>query len=131
MNNDQRIVEQLDHLGRELAILTDSARSLQELREDLTPRVNEAVKILIAELAEIEGDFQFEDALDLLKNLTRNIRNLTWSVDQLKNLIDFLRTVEPLLRSTVPQAIFHLDGLEQKGVFKMLASMLGVMQKIA
>jgi uncharacterized protein YjgD (DUF1641 family) len=131
MNNDQRIVEQLDHLGRELAILTDSARSLQELRKDLTPRVNEAVKILIAELAEIEGDFQLEDALDLLKNLTRNIRNLTWSLDQLKNLIDFLRTVEPLLKSTVPQAIFHLDALEQKGVLKMLASMLGVLQKIA
>jgi uncharacterized protein YjgD (DUF1641 family) len=131
MNNEQQIVEQLDHLGHEIAYLTDSARSLRELRDDMTPRVNEAVKILIAELAQIESDFQLEDVLDLVKNLMRNIRNLTWSVDQLKNLIDFLRTIEPLLKSSVPQAIHFLDGLEQKGIFRIGAIMLGALQKIA
>jgi len=131
MNNEQRIAEQLDHLGHEIVFLTDSARSLRELRDDVAPRVNEAVKILIAELAKIESDFQLEDVLDLVKNLMRNIRNLTWSVDQLKNLIDFLRTIEPLLKSSVPQAIHFLDGLEQKGIFRIGAAMLGAMQKIA
>ena len=131
MNNEQRILEQLDHLGRELAILTDSARSLQELREDLSPRVNEAVKALITELAEIEADFELEDLLALLKNLVRNTRNITWSVNQLKSLIDLLRTVEPLLKATVPQAISFLDGFEEKGVLRLIASALGAMQKIA
>ncbi|MDH3899238.1 MAG: DUF1641 domain-containing protein, partial [Deltaproteobacteria bacterium] len=111
--------------------LTDSARSLRELRDDLSPRVNEAVKILIQELAEIEADVQFEDLVSLLKNLMRNVRNLTWSVDQLKNLIDFIRTVEPLLKSVVPQAIIYLDKLEQQGVFLVLANMMGVLEKIA
>jgi len=131
MNNEQRILEQLDHLGREIAVLTDSAKSLRELREDLSPRVNEAVKALITELAEIEADFQLEDLLALLKNLLRNTRNITWSVNQLKSLIDFLRTVEPLFKATVPQAIYFLDGLEQKGVLRMIASVLGAIQKIA
>ena len=131
MNNDQAIVEQLDHLGQEISVLTDSARSLRELRDDLSPRVNEAVKILISELAEIESDVQFEDMVLLLKNLMRNVRNLNWSVDQLKNLIDFLRTVEPLLKSAVPQAIYVLDQLEQQGVFRVLSSMLGGVQRIA
>ncbi len=131
MNNEQVILEQLDHLGQEIAILTDSARSLSELRDDLSPRVNEAVKILIEELAEIEADFQLEDLVSLLKNMTRNIRNLTWSLDQLKNLIDFLRTVEPLLKSAVPQAIEFLDKLEQQGVFQIFSSMLGMLEKIA
>jgi uncharacterized protein YjgD (DUF1641 family) len=124
-------MEQLDHLGQEIAILTDSARSLQELRDDLSPRVNETVKVLIEELAEIEADVQFEDLVLLLKNLTRNVKNLTWSVDQLKNLIDFLRTVEPLLKSAVPQAIMYLDQLEQQGVFQVLSHMLRVLEKIA
>jgi uncharacterized protein YjgD (DUF1641 family) len=124
-------VEQLDHLGQEVAILTDSARSLRELRDDLSPRVNETVKILIEQLAEIEADVQFDDLVALLKNLLRNVRNLTWSVDQLKNLIDFIRTVEPLLKSAVPQAIFYLDQLERQGVFQVLAHMLGVLEKIA
>lgn len=131
MNNDQAIVEQLDHLGQEIAVLTDSARSLRELRDDLSPRVNEAVKVLISELAEMEADVQFEDMVLLLKNMMRNVRNLNWSVDQLKNLIDFLRTVEPLLKSAVPQAIYVLDQLEQQGVFQVLSSMLGVVQRIA
>ena len=131
MNNEQAIMEQLDHLGQEIAILTDSARSLQELRDDLSPRVNETVKVLIQELAEIEADVQFEDLASLLKNLMRNVKNLTWSVDQLKNLIDFLRTVEPLLKSAVPQAIMYLDQLEQQGVFQVLSHMLGVLEKIA
>jgi len=131
MNNEQVIIDQLDHLGQEIATLTDSARSLRELRDDLSPRVNEAVKILIQELAEIEADVQFEDLVSLLKNLMRNVRNLTWSVDQLKNLIDFIRTVEPLLKSVVPQAIIYLDKLEQQGVFLVLANMMGVLEKIA
>jgi len=131
MNNDQAIMEQLDHLGQEIAVLTDSARSLRELRDDLSPRVNEAVKVLISELAEMEADVQFEDMVLLLKNLMRNVRNLNWSVDQLKNLIDFLRTVEPLLKSAVPQAIYVLDQLEQQGVFRVLSTMLGVVQRVA
>ena len=82
-------------------------------------------------MAEIEADVQFEDLVSLLKNLMRNVRNLTWSVDQLKNLIDFIRTVEPLLKSVVPQAILYLDKLEQQGVFQVFASMMGVLEKIA
>jgi len=131
MNNEQVILEQLDHLGQEIAILTDSARSLRELRDDLSPRVNEAVKILISQLAEIEADFQLEDLTSLLKNMTRNVRNLNWSLDQLKNLIDFLGTVEPLLKSAVPQAIEVLDKLERQGVFQIFSHMLGVLEKIA
>jgi uncharacterized protein YjgD (DUF1641 family) len=124
-------MEQLDHLGQEIATLTDSARSLRELRDDLSPRVNETVKVLIEELAEIEADVQFEDLVSLLKNLMRNVRNLTWSVDQLKNLIDFIRTVEPLLKSVVPQVIIYLDTLERQGVFLVFASMMRVLEKIA
>jgi uncharacterized protein YjgD (DUF1641 family) len=131
MNNEQVIMEQLDHLGQEIATLTDSANSLRELRDDLSPRVNETVKVLIEQLAEIEADVQFEDLVALLKNLMRNVRNLGWSVDQLKNLIDFLRTVEPLLKSAVPQAIIYLDKLERQGVFRVVASMMKVLEKIA
>jgi uncharacterized protein YjgD (DUF1641 family) len=131
MTNDQTIMERLDLLEKEILILTDTARSLRELREDLTPRVNETVQALIKGLVEIEADFQLEDLTFLMKKVLRNTRNMTWSIDQLKNLIDFLRTVEPLLKSTVPQAIAYLDVLEHEGVFQIMASMLGVLQKIA
>lgn len=131
MTNDQAIIERLDRVEKEIHILTDTARSLRELREDLTPRVNETVQSLIRGLVEIEADFQLEDLTFLMKKVLRSTRNMTWSIDQLKNLIDFLRTVEPLLKSTVPQAIAYLDMLEHQGVFEIMAIMLGVLQKIA
>jgi len=131
MTNEQAIMERLDRLEKEIFVLTDTARSLRELRDDLTPRVNETVQELIKGLVEIEADFQLEDLTFLMKKVLRNTRNMTWSIDQLKNLIDFLRTVEPLLKSTVPQAIAYLDMLEHQGVFLIMASMLGVLQKIA
>ena len=131
MNNEQAIMERLDRLEKEIFVLTDTARSLRELRDDVTPRVNETVQELIKGLVEIEADFQLEDLTFLMKKVLRNIRNMTWSIDQLKNLVDFLRTVEPLLKSTVPQAIAHLDMLEHQGVFQIMASMLEVLQKIA
>lgn len=131
MNNEELILNKLDRLEQEIAPMADSARSIQELREDLTPRVNEAVKALIVELADIEADFQLEDLLYLIKKSLRNVRNLTYSLDQLKNLIDFIITAEPLLKSTVPQIIYALDELEQKGVFNLLTRSLEVIKKIA
>jgi uncharacterized protein YjgD (DUF1641 family) len=131
MTKDQAIVEQLDRLEDEIHILTDTARSMRELRDDLTPRVNETVQQLIQGLVEIESDFQLEDLTYLLKKVLRNTKNVTWSVDQLKNLIDFVRTVEPLLKSAVPQAIAYLDMLEQQGIFQILATVVGVLQRIA
>ena len=108
MHNEELILNRLDRLEQEIAPMADSARSIQELREDLTPRVNEAVKALIEELADVEADFQLEDLLYLIKKAMRNVRNLTFSLDRLKNLIDFALTAEPLLKSTAPQIIFTL-----------------------
>ena len=130
MNNEELILNRLDRLEQEIAPMADSARSIQELREDLTPRVNEAVKALIEELADVEADFQLEDLLYLIKKSLRNVRNLTFALDQLKNLIDFALTAEPLVKSTVPQIIYYFDDLEQKGVFRIINTSLEVMQKI-
>ncbi len=131
MNDERLILQQLAHMEKEISLLTDSARSLRELRDDLSPRVNETVKVLIKELAEIEPDFRLEDLGYFLKNLMRSVRNLNWSLDQLKNLIDFLVTIEPLLKSSVPQSIQFLDQLERKGGFQIISIAFGVMQKIA
>ena len=50
---------------------------------------------------------------------------------QLENIIDFVTTLEPLLKSTVPQIINYLDDLEQRGVFRVVNAMLEVRAKIA
>ena len=102
MNQEDNIQKRLERLEQQIAPVADSARSISELREELAPRVNEAVKALIVELADIEADFQLEDLLYFIKKVLRNLRNLTYSIDQLKNIIDFVLIAEPLLKSTVP-----------------------------
>lgn len=130
MTDLQTIDQRLDRLERQVAPLAESARALSELREELAPRVNEAVYALIAELADVEADFQLEDLIFLLKKSMRNVRNLSFALDQLKNLTDFALTAEPLMKSSVPQVIFYLDELEQKGVFHLLNLGIDVLKQI-
>ncbi len=130
MNNEELILKRLDHLEDEIAPVAESARSMRELRDELEPRLNEAVQALIVELADVEEDFQVEDLLYLMKKSMRNVRNFTFALDQLKNLIDFALTVEPLLKTTVPEIITYLNGLEQKGIFNLLPVMLKVTEKL-
>jgi uncharacterized protein YjgD (DUF1641 family) len=131
INQQHTTHTRLERLEQQIAPVADSARSISELREELAPRVNEAVKALIVELADIEADFQLEDLLFLIKKVLRNVRNLTYSIDQLKNIIDFVLIAEPLLKSTVPQMIYYMDDLEQRGVFTLLNSSMEVIKKTA
>ncbi len=131
MNNEELILQRLDRLEAALVPLSEFSRSLSELKEDLTPLVNRGFKMLIEELQDVESAFQLEDLFLLIKRTLRNIKNLTYTLEQLETVIDFVKTVEPLLKSTVPQMIRRLDELEQNGVFRTYAAMLNVRAKIA
>ncbi len=92
MTQEELILERLDRLEAQMAPVAESARSMRELKEELTPRVNEAVQALIVGLADIESDFQVEDLTFLLKKIMRNVNSFNFTLDQLKNVIDFVQT---------------------------------------
>ena len=131
MMHEELILQRLDRIESQLAPLTESMRRVNELKEDLTPLAGNAVKLLIGELQDVESSFQLKDLLDMVKQLLRSVRNIDYSLKQLGNLIDFVTTLEPLLRGSVPQLIHYLDDLEQRGVFRVLNATLGVRAKIA
>jgi uncharacterized protein YjgD (DUF1641 family) len=131
MTHEEEILARLQRLEEKIDPMAATATSIGELREELTPRVNEAVHALIKELADVEADFQLEDLLFLIKKILRNVKNLSFSLDQLKNLIDFAVTVEPLLKSSVPQMIFYLDALERSGVFRFLSMNIDALRQIS
>jgi uncharacterized protein YjgD (DUF1641 family) len=130
MTTEEMIVQRLDHLENLIQPLTAFSRAAGELREELAPRINEAVQALIVELADVEADFRVEDLGYLVKKLMRNINNLNFALDQFKNLVDFALTAEPLLKSSVPQLISYVDHLEQNGVFSLITVSLEVLKKI-
>jgi uncharacterized protein YjgD (DUF1641 family) len=130
MNQETELIQRMERLEAQMAPVAESAKAISELRDEMAPRINEAVAALIAELADVEADFQLEDLMYLAKNAMRNVRNLNFTLDQLKNLIDFMVIAEPVMKTTVPQIIFYLDELEQKGVFRILNMGLEVLKRI-
>ncbi len=131
MTQQELILERLDRLEAQVAPVAESARSMRELKEELAPRVNEAVQALIVGLADIESDFQLEDLTFLLKKVMRNVNSFNFTLDQLKNVIDFVQTAEPLFKLSVPQIILILDDLEQKGVFRLLSTSLEILKNLS
>jgi uncharacterized protein YjgD (DUF1641 family) len=130
-SNDEKIIQKLESLEAQIDPLVQSAKSLNELKEDLKPLLNQAFKMLISELEDVESSVQLEDILFLVKRLLRSTRNLNYSLNQLENIIDFITTLEPLLKSTVPQVINYLDDLEQRGIIRIILSFLDIQAKIA
>jgi hypothetical protein len=136
MTNEQAILEQsiidrLDRLEARLVPMCESARGLQELKDDILPMLNGTVQILIQELGQVESGFKLDDLFRLFIKALRNVKNLTFALEQMENLIDFVQTIEPLLKSSVPQLIQYLDELERNGVLRIIQAGLGVRSKIA
>jgi uncharacterized protein YjgD (DUF1641 family) len=131
MTTEKQILERLDRIEAQLAPLSASARGLNELKEDLIPLSGQAFRLLIRELEDVESSFQLEDLLALMKRFLRSVKHIQFSLEQLENIVDFVLTIEPLLKSSVPQLINYLDDLEQKGVLRIIQSTLDVRAKIA
>lgn len=131
MTNEELILERLDRIETQLAPVVETAGSVKELRDDLIPLSAQAFRLLINELEDIESGFQLEDLLDMFKTLMRSVKTITFSLQQWQNIVDFVTTIEPLLRSSVPQMINYMDDLEQRGVLRMFTAMLDVRAKIA
>lgn len=129
--NDELVLKRLEGLERQVGYLVDASKGWQELKHDLTPIFNDAFRLVMKELGQVEAGFQLEDVFALVKRGLRSIRNLTYTLEQLENIIDLWQTIEPLLHSAVPQVIHHLDELEQKGVFRIYKAMVEVRSKVA
>lgn len=131
MTNQELILERLDRIEAQLAPVVQTAKNIVELKDDLTPLSKQAIQLVIKELEDVESSFQLEDLLLMIKRMFRSVTNITFTLEQLENIIDFVTTLEPLLRSSVPQIISYLDDIEQRGVFRIINATLGVRAKIA
>ncbi len=131
MTNEELILERLDRIEAQLAPISQTASGIKDLREDLIPLSGQAFRLMIQELEDVESSFQLEDLLALLKRTLRSVKHIIFALEQLENVVDFVTTIEPLMKSAVPQIINYLDDLEQKGVLRIITATLDVRAKIA
>jgi uncharacterized protein YjgD (DUF1641 family) len=129
-----RLEEKLDRLSagqEQLSPFLRSYENLSDLGRELSLLMDPGVRLLTEELGEVETAFQMEDVLALFKRLLLSFRHITWSLEQLENLIDWWQDMEPLLKIAVPHLIDKLDDLEQKGIFRINTAILNMYAKIA
>ena len=141
MTNEELILERLDRIEarlegvermeKQMAAFAGPWENLSDLGRDLSLLMDPAVRKLTEEMVEVEIGFQMEDFFDLVKRLLPRLKYLTWSLDQLENLVDWWSDMEPLLKLAVPKVIDYLDELEQKGIFRINAAVLEMYGKIA
>jgi len=87
------------------------------LMRDLTPIVNDAYRLTVEQLEEVEQYVSLDDLLRLVKRLARNGRNIEKMLDQLESVMDLAETVVPLSDAAFSRAVNELATMERKGYF--------------
>ncbi len=131
MTNEELILQKLEYLESHIVPVIKFGQSIKELKDDMVPLSNTAVQLVINELQEVEAGFELDDLFLLIKQTMRSTRDLIFALRQMSSIIEFVRDLEPLMKSAVPQIIAHLDDLERRGVFRIIKSMMDVRAKIA
>jgi hypothetical protein len=131
MTNEELILERLDRIESRMIPLAETAMSMKEFKNDLMAMAQPVSKSLIKELESVESAFQLEDLGALSKRMLRSVKHIIYALDQLENIIDFVTTLEPVLRLMVPQLIAYLNGLEERGVFRIIKATYDIRAKIA
>ena len=131
MSKEDLILQRLDEIENKLALVHERAVLSQNFWHEMQPVMNDAFKVMLHELGDIETGFQMEDLFDLLKTFLRSVNNINYTLQQLETMINLWHTAEPLMKTTVPKAISYLDELEQKGVFRTYEAMLNLRAKVA
>ncbi|MBM4274694.1 MAG: DUF1641 domain-containing protein [Deltaproteobacteria bacterium] len=130
-SKEDLILERLERMEEKVNMLAKAQAIRDELREDMTPLIGQAFRILMQELGDVETGFQLEDLFIMLKRTLRSMRNIAYALESMENLIELWQCMEPLLKSTVPNLINYFDNLERRGVFRTYAAMLEVRAKVA
>jgi hypothetical protein len=124
-------LEGLDRLEKQVAVFADTWENFHDLSRDMSLLMDPAVRRLTDELVEVETGFQLEDVFALLKALLPRLRYLSYTLEQLENIIDLWRDLEPVLKIAVPHLIDALDDLEQQGIFRINKAILNMYGKLA
>jgi uncharacterized protein YjgD (DUF1641 family) len=137
---DQSLVElnqKIDQLTAQVAYLAEQAqlaerqrRDREELLRDLTPVVNEAFRLSVEQLEEVEQYVDLSDLFNILKRVLRSGRNIEKMLDQLESLMDFSETVGPITDQAFSQAVDVLATMEHKGYFVFARGGMQIMDNI-
>jgi uncharacterized protein YjgD (DUF1641 family) len=137
---DQSMVElnhKIDELSAQVAYLAEQAQAAErqradraELIRDLTPIANEAFRLSVEQLEEIQEYVELDDFLRLVKRVARNGRNFEKMLNQLESMMDLAETVGPLANEAFGKAVHELTEMERKGYFTFAQGGMQIMDNV-
>jgi uncharacterized protein YjgD (DUF1641 family) len=114
----------IDLLTAQVQFLTEQAQAAErqrqeraELMHDVMPIVNDAFRLSVEQLEEVQEYVDLADLLRLLKRVLRNGPAFEKLLDQLESVTDLVQTVGPLSDHAFEKAVDVLQEAEQKGYF--------------
>jgi uncharacterized protein YjgD (DUF1641 family) len=114
----------IDALAAQVQYLTEQAQVAErerqaraELMHDLTPILNDAFRLSVTQLEEVQDYVQPEELLRLFKKFLRHARQLEALLDQLDALYDLLETLTPVSKDIMVRLTEALQTLDEKGYF--------------
>jgi uncharacterized protein YjgD (DUF1641 family) len=114
----------IDLLTAQIQFLTEQAEAAErqrqeraELMHDVMPIVNDAFRISVEQLEEVQEYVDLADLLGLLKRLLRNGPAFEKLLDQLESGMDLIQTVGPLTDHAFGKVVDVLQIAEHRGYF--------------
>ncbi len=111
------LTAQVQYLTEQAEIVERGRRDREELMHDLIPVANDAFRLSVEQLEEVQEYISLSDLLRLGKRLLRNGRNIEKMLDQLESLMDLVETMGPLGNEAFAKIVDTLATMEQKGYF--------------
>jgi len=135
MTNEEKILARLDELTAEIREAKRAIRPYVELKEELTPLVNDLVLEATAKLGGLERRFSLEDLGDMLGQLLVSARALADAMESLRRLMEFKKDFEPyskeLFSALVEQLQTTLQGFEPERLQELLKQFVVHMGNLA
>ena len=114
----------IDLLTTQVQFLTEQAQAAErqrqeraELMHDVMPIVNDAFRLSVEQLEEVQEYVDLADLLRLLKRVLRNGPAFEKLLDQLESGMDLVQTIGPLTDNAFGKVVDVLQAAEQKGYF--------------
>ncbi len=131
MSKDEVLLERLDRIERKLELMASSAESSHDLHETLAPILKGAFMSMLAEFSTMEHKVNLDDLFNLFRRIMFSVRDITYVLEQLENIIELWRTVEPMIKPLFLSSVESLDKMEQNGTFAKVSALAEIGSKTA
>jgi uncharacterized protein YjgD (DUF1641 family) len=122
--------EKIDFLTQQVVSVTSRLKAVDEFKEDLALFANDAFSETVNFLADVDFHFRSEEFVLLIKQLLRNVKNLSKMMTQLQGITELAEDLSPLVKEVFNDLVEKFEQLEKEGLFDSLQIFLSGIRRL-